>query len=190
MPNLVNEIMLETLKREFRGAGSCLIVSFDKLQPDTDIEIRDALRDAGVRYRVVRNRLALRAFADMGLDMAPAFQGKCGVAMADREGAIKAARVLREVVKKLKEPPLQVTGGIIEGEAITGPAARTIADMPDRHTVNTQIVTAISGPARAVATVFAAVAAGMARCIQARIDKAGGAVEPTEAAPAAAGPTA
>lgn len=174
MPNLVNEIMLDSLKREFRNMGSCLIVSFDKLQPDQDLEIREALRKAGVRYRVVKNRLALRAFAEMQLDMKPAFRGKCGVAMAEAERAIVAARALREVVKKHKEPPIQVTGGIIEGEAITGPAAAAIADMPDRDTVNTQLVRAISGPARSTASVLAAVAGGMARCLQARIDKTGG----------------
>ncbi len=46
--------------------------------------------------------------------------------------------------------------------------------MPDRNTVNTQIVTAISGPARSLATVVNAVSEGLARCIQAKIDKAEG----------------
>ncbi len=174
MPNLVNEILLDSLKRDFANMGSCLVVTFDKLQPDQDIEIRNAFRSAGVRYRVVKNRLAVRAFADMEIDLEEAFQGKCAVAMADREGAIGAAKALREVLKKHKEPPARVTGGVIEGEAITGAQAATIADMPDRHTVNTQIASAVSGPARKLAMALAALGSGMARCMQARIDKAGG----------------
>lgn len=179
MPNLVNEILLETFKREFASMGSCLVLAFDKLQPHQDLEIRGRLREAGIRYRVVKNRLARRAFADMQLDLGPAFQGKCGVAMADKEGAIKAARLLRDAQKKMKEPPVRVTGGVIEGEAIVGPAAATIADMPDRETVNAQLATAIAGPARSMASILQAVAGGMARCLQARIDQAG------ESAPAA-----
>ena len=173
MPNLVNEILLNDLKREFAAMGSCVVVGFDKLQPKDDIEIRKTLRAAGIRYRVVKNRLAARAFQDMELDLDAALQGKCGIAMAPKEGAIKAARLLRDVLKKHKEAPARVLGGVIEGEAITGAQAAGIADMPDRDTVNTQLVTALSGPARGLATVVSGLAAGMARCIQARIDKAG-----------------
>jgi hypothetical protein len=42
------------------------------------------------------------------------------------------------------------------------------------------IATAVSGPARSLASILAAVAGGLARCIQARVDNAGGsAAEPT-----------
>jgi large subunit ribosomal protein L10 len=172
MPNLVNEILLNDLKREFSGMGSCVVISFDKLQPKDDLEIRKAFRSAGIRYRVVKNRLASRAFAEMKLDMDAALQGKCGIAIASKEGAIKAARVLRDVLKKHKEPPVKVVGGVIEGEAITGALAASIADMPDRDTVNTMLVTALSAPARCIATALNGLAGGMARCLQARIDQA------------------
>ena len=40
MPNLVNQILLADLQREFQKMGSCLVVSFDNLQPEQDIAIR------------------------------------------------------------------------------------------------------------------------------------------------------
>lgn len=172
MPNLVNEILLADLQREFRNMGSCVVVEFGKLQPKQDIEIRGQLRAAGVRYRVVRSRLAKRAFADLQLDLGPAMKGRCGVAIAEKEGAIQAAKILRDWIKKTKDAPLEIKGGVVEGAAFVGAAAAAIAELPDRDTVNTQIVTAISGPARSIATLFSAVAGGLARCIQARVDKA------------------
>ena len=175
MPNLVNEILLEDLQKEFQDMGSCVVVEFGALQPGQDIEIRGKLRQAGVRYRVVRSRLARRAFAGIGLDMDAALTGRCGIALADNEGAITAAKILRDWIKQTKDAPLSIKGGVVEGTAFTGKAAETLADLPDRPTVNTQIVTAISGPARSLATVVQAVAGGMARCIQAKIDKDGGA---------------
>ena len=178
MPNLVNEILLADLQREFQSMGSCVVVEFGKLLPQQDIEIRGQLRAAGVRYRVVRSRLAKRAFADMKLDLGPAMKGRCGVAIAQKEGAIQAAKILRDWIKKTKDAPLEIKGGVVEGTAFVGAAAATIADLPDRNTVNTQIVTAISGPARSIATLFSAVAGGLARCIQARVDKAGEAEAP------------
>ncbi|MCB9877411.1 MAG: 50S ribosomal protein L10 [Planctomycetes bacterium] len=175
MPSQVNEILLAELQNEFQNMGSCVVVEFGNLQPLQDIDIRTQLRQAGVRYRVVRGRLAARALSGMGLDMGTALRGRCGVAVADKEGAITAAKILRDWIKKTKDAPLKIKGGVVEGTAFTGAAAATLADLPDRNTVNTMIVTAISGPARSIATVVSAVAGGLARCIQAKIDKGEGA---------------
>lgn len=170
MPNLVNEILLADLQREFQSMGSCVVVEFGKLLPQHDLEIRGKLRAAGIRYRVVRTRLAARAFQAMKLDLDAAMTGRCGVAIASKEGAIQAAKILREWIKKTKDAPLTIKGGVVEGAAYSGKSAEAIADLPDRNTVNTQIVTAISGPARSIATLVSAVAGGLARCIQAKVD--------------------
>lgn len=175
MPNLVNKILLADLQREFRAMGSCVVVEFGKLLPRHDLEIRGKLRAAGVRYRVVRSRLASRAFADLKLDLSAAMTGRCGIAIAPKEGAIQAAKILREWIKKTKDAPLVIKGGVVEGAAYTGAAADAIADLPDRDTVNTMIVSAISGPARSLASLVQAVAGGLARCIQGKVDAQGGA---------------
>ena len=171
MPNLVNQVLLKDLQSDFDSMGSCLVVAFDKLPPKQDIEIRGKMREAGVKYRVVRNRLAAKAFEAMNLDLSEALAGKCAVAIAEKEGAIAAAKALRDWGKKLKPSPITIVGGVIEGTTYTGATAAAIAELPDRDTVNTMIVTAISGPARSLATVVNAVGGGMARCIQAKIDK-------------------
>ena len=146
MPSLVNKILLDELSAEFKDMGSCVVMSFDKLDVAQDEAVRTALRDAGLRYRVVKNRLAVRAFDSMDLDLSQAFTGKCGVIVAPEEKAIAAARLVRETLARRRTPPLVTTGGVIEGQVIVGPKASTIADMPDRETVRTQLATAISGP--------------------------------------------
>ena len=176
MPNLVNEILLDDLKQRFQSMGSCLVVSFDHLTVSQASDIRNQFRDAGVHYVVVKNRLAMQALSALGVDMEEAFDGKCGIAFAEEEGAISAARIVRDFVRPYrKRPPLRITGGLIEGEAITGDAAKGIAEMADKQTVRAQLATAISGSARGLATCLAnAGAAGLARVLQAKIDKQGG----------------
>lgn len=180
MPNLVNQIVFEDLKREFESMGSCIVVAFDKLQPQQDIALRGEFRNAGIKYRVVKNRLATRAFAELNLDLEKAMVGKCGIAIAEKEGAIKAAKLLRDHIQKLKlklkHSPVELVGGVVEGTAYVGADAALIADLPDRHTIQTQLACAISGPARSLASLLSAVAGGMARCIQAKVDKVGEAV--------------
>jgi large subunit ribosomal protein L10 len=173
MPNIVNESLFEQLQRDFREAGSCLVLEFDKLTVQQDGDLRSKLRELGVDYRVVKNRLASLAIKEtLNLDMEATFVGKCGVVFAPEEKAISAAKAVREAMKvHKKDIPVRVIGGIIEGEAIVGPLAATIADMPDRQTVNGMLATALIGPARMLATVLQAVPAGLARCIQAKIDK-------------------
>ncbi len=174
MPNLVNEILLDDFKRSFEGAGSCLVLSFDGLTVEQVADLRNKFREAGVDYRVVKNRLALKAFSGMQLDLSEAFRGKCGVVVAPEEGAIGAAKIVREAFGKAKQPPVVVTGGVIEGEAITGDAAKNIADMPDKQTVRAQLAGALVGVARGLATcVQSAGPASLARALQARIDKEG-----------------
>lgn len=173
MPNLINQILLADLQREFQKMGSCVVVEFGKLLPQQDVDIRGKLRAAGVRYRVVRSRLAKKAFAGLNLDLNAAMRGRCGVAIAEKEGAIKAAKILRDWITATKDAPLTIKGGVVEGSAYVGEAAAMIAELPDRNTVNTQIVSAISGPARSLASVVNALAGGLARCIQAKVDKAG-----------------
>jgi len=175
MPNLVNKILLDELKSEFESMGSCLVVQFDNLQPKQDLELRAKMREVGVKYRVVRNRLAARAFEAINLDLAPALTGKCAVAVAGQEDAISAAKALRDFAKEYrKAPPVKVVGGVLEGTVYVGDAAVAIAELPDRDTVRTMIASAIAGPARSVATCVSGLASGLARCIQARVDQGEG----------------
>lgn len=171
MPNLVNQILFRELQSDFQSMGSCVVVDIGAVNTGQDIDIRNQLREVGVRYRVVRSRLAKRAFDEMGLDMGDALKGRCGIAVAEEEGAIGAAKVLRDWIKKQKDSPIAIKGGVIEGTPFVGAAAAEIAELPDRNTINTQMVCAISGPARGLAGVVNAVAGGLARCLQAKVDK-------------------
>lgn len=171
MPSQVNQILLSDLQQELQNMGSCVVLDVGAVNPTQDIEIRTQLRETGVRYRVVRSRLANKAFADMGLDMSEAMKGRCGIAVAEKEGAIAAAKVIRDWIKKNKDSPIAIKGGVVEGTAFVGASAAEIAELPDRDTINTMIVSAISGPARGLAGVVSAVNGGLARCIQAKVDK-------------------
>lgn len=178
MPNIVNQILMSELQEDLKDMGSCIVLNFDKLTVALTEDIRNQLREAGVQYKVVKNRLAIKAFADMGLDLSAAFSGKCGVVTAEEEKAISAAKIVKDFATKarkalkVKQPPLVVTGGVIEGEAITGPAAANIADMPDKNTVRSMLLSAINGPARGLAGCLNGLPSGLARVLQARIDKA------------------
>ena len=177
MPNIVKTSLLAALERDFQEMGSCVVIEHGPVNPKQDIEIRTQLREVGVRYRLVRRRLAQRALKAMDLDFGEALTGRTAFAIAEKEDAIQAARLLRDWIKKTKNAPIAIRGGVVEGTVYAGETAQVLADLPDRVTVNTQIVSAISGPARSLASVVNAVAGGLARCIQARVDQQDDAAE-------------
>jgi large subunit ribosomal protein L10 len=179
MPNLVNELLIKELELDFKAMGSCLVVAFDKFSVGDAEAIRAQFRAAGMRMRVVKNRLALRVFTNLGLGMDRAFTGKSGIVIAPEEGAIAAAKIVGEVVrqkKKAKQPTsLAITGAVIEGHAYVGAAAEHVADMPDKSTVRGQLAGALAGVARGLAScIQAAGPLGVARALQARCDKVAG----------------
>jgi large subunit ribosomal protein L10 len=177
MANLINEYLVSELKSEVDKAGSCLLVSFEKMSVAQAEDIRKEFRKAGFKYRVVKNRLAKVAFASHQLDLGKNLKGKCGVVFAPQERAIEAAKLMREHYKKLKvkEPPLAVIGAVVEREVIGRARAAAIVDMPDRRTVQAQLASTIAAPLRSLAVALSGVASGMSRCVQAKVDKGGGA---------------
>lgn len=181
MPNVVNNILMSDLQRDIENMGSCLVLKFDKLTVALTQDIRNQFRAAGVKYTVVKNRLAVRAFAANGLDMSAAFTGKCGLIIAEDEKAISAAKLVEDFglkarrALKIKSPPLVVTGGVIEGEPIIGDAAARIHDMPDKDTVRSMLLSAIQGPARGLAACIQGTHAGLARVMQAHSEQDAGA---------------
>ena len=177
MASMINELLVEELKSEVKKAGSCLLVGFEKMSVAQAEDVRRVFRKAGFKYRVVKNRLAKVAFASHKLDLGKGLKGKCGVVFAPQERAIEAAKLLRDHYKKLKvkEPPISVIGGVIEGEVIGRARAAAIADMPDRRTVQTQLVSAIAAPMRSLAVALNGVASGLGRCVQQKVDKGEGA---------------
>ncbi|MEZ5990093.1 MAG: 50S ribosomal protein L10 [Planctomycetota bacterium] len=170
MPNVVVKHAFAEYGQDIEGMGSCLIVSFDKLTVKQSAELRNQFRDRGVRLKVVRNRILKRALGEAGFEVT-AVTGKCGVAFAPEEKAIEAAKLVRDFAKAHKGLALDVLGGIVEGEVIEGPRAGGIADMPDKNTVRSMLLSAIQGPARGLAVALSGLPAGLARCLKQRSEQ-------------------
>ncbi len=173
MPNIVNRLSVQEFDRAIEGMGSCIVVTFDKMTVLQASQLRQQMRAADVRLKVVKNRLVTQALTARGFEI-PQLTGKCGVVFASEENAITAAKLVREFATQNKDMSIAVLAGIVEGEVISGVDAVAIADMPDKNTVRSQLAGVISGPARALATVISAVPTGLARCLQQRADGEGG----------------
>ncbi len=170
MPNLVNRLAVEEFSRDIAAMGSCVFVRFDKLTVAHANELRNRLREEGLRLKVVKNRLVQRSLESAGYEL-PRLRGKCAAVFAPEDKAIAAAKIVRDFWRQNRECTLEFVAGVIENEVLSGEAAARIPDLPDKETVRAQLAAAIQGPARKLAGVLAAVPGGLARCLQAKCDE-------------------
>lgn len=173
MPNLVNRMVVSELTEDLKDADGMVIVSFGGLDVQGTETLRGSLAEAGVSFRMVRNRLARRVLADRGFEFPDdALRGNTAIAWGSAEEAIGAAKVLTSKEAK-KAGKVMIQGGVFEGRVLDAGSAAALADIPDRETLCAQLLGVIHGPARALATVVNAVPSGLARVIQAHADEGG-----------------
>jgi len=172
MPNIVNNLGLAELKSAFGDAEGMLFFSMAGLTMEENEVLRGAMFESGAQVRLVRNRLAMLALADRGLEVdSGVFKGNVAIAWGNAEAAIGAAKVVSESKALRKEGKLDVRGGVLEGNLLDANDAAALANVPDRHTLQAMLLGAISGPARSLATVLDANQSSLARVLQARVDQ-------------------
>src|ERR1700741_5459296 len=175
MPNLLKEMVTREYTREFKDANGMLVVAMDRVTVKELEKLRPDLAKGGARLRMVRNALARRVLAERGVEFgADVLLGNVGIVYGSAEGVIHAAKVLGAPdIKKLGKLPIRA--GLLEGSVLSARDAVALAGVPDKQTVRASLVGLLAAPARGLVTVLQANPSGLARVLQARVDKSGGA---------------
>lgn len=112
--------IVQTLERLFASNSTYYLVDFKKMKVSQSVELRKILRKNAFTYKVIKNRLALRALGDKCPEsLRPFFQKPTAIAFADKN-PIQLAKILREFSNQGKV--LAVKGGQVEGQLM--PAGR------------------------------------------------------------------
>jgi large subunit ribosomal protein L10 len=178
MPNLLKEMVTREYQREFSEAGGMLVVSMDKVTVVELEKLRAELAKGGARLRMVRNSLARRVLAERGLEFGDeVLTGNVAIVYGSAEGVIHGAKSLAEPSIK-KSGKLGIRAGVLESQVLSAADATALAGVPDKRTLRAQLVGLLASPARGLVTVLAANPSGLARLLQARVDKASEAAAP------------
>jgi large subunit ribosomal protein L10 len=137
-------------------------------------DLRRKLRESGIEYRVVKNSLARLAAQQVGLDdLANSFEGPVAVAF-DYTESLVAAKVLADYIRTNKSI-LNVKGGFL-GEKMLSPAEMdTLAKLPSRQVLISQVMAGIQSPIYGLVNVLAGPIRGVMGVLQARINQLEGA---------------
>jgi large subunit ribosomal protein L10 len=180
MSKYVKELMMDQLRTELDGANSVLILDFKGLDAVAENRLRLDLRKKKIRLRALKNTLARRVFAEMGLAGLDQFLTGPSVAIWGGEGIAELTKEISGQVKKLKKP--EIKGGAVDGVVIGPQQVEEITKLPSREVLIGQLLGLALSPAQQVIALANAPASTLVGQLEALAERLGGG-ESTEAPP-------
>jgi len=170
MPTEKKMQIVEDLEEVISGCSIGILTDYRGLSTTELGNLRRKLREVGVEYRVVKNSLAQLAARQAGKDdIAGMFEGPIAVAFGHGE-APDAARVLDDYIRSTKSI-LNVRGGFLENRVLSAADVTTLAKLPAREVLISQVMAGIQSPITGLVNVLAGPIRGIMGVLQARIQQ-------------------
>lgn len=170
--------VIEVLK----GAQTGVLVDYRGLTVEEDTALRTKLREANVKYFVMKNTLLLRAAKEVGLEaLEEALHGPTAIAVSS-EDAVAPAKVLSDFAKENEK--LEIKSGFMDGAVMSLDEIKTLASTPNLETLIAKMMGSLNSSISALARTLAAIADGGVE-IADLIAKKQGEEAPAEETPAA-----
>jgi large subunit ribosomal protein L10 len=168
---------VQEIRGRFEDADAALLTEYRGLLVGQIAEVRNALRETGTEYKVLKNTLARIAVREVGLDeLVNMLEGPTAVAFVKGDAAA-AAKALDEAAKKY--PVLVVKGGVLNGKVIDATQAGRLAQLEPREVQLAKIAMMMNSPAQQTATVLSALLRNLGSMLaQVVTKKESGAPEP------------
>ena len=178
------------LAAELENSTSAIVGTFAKLTVAQDYNLRKVVREAGGKYRVLKNKLAARAAK--GTQVEAALQGLKGVSsVAYTSGdPVALTKAISTWVTENAEFTFKL--GIVDGKVISIDEIKQLATMPGKEELFSKLLFLINAPAQRLATVIAATGRDLAIVVNQAVEqnKFTGAAAPAAEAKSAPAPEA
>ena len=146
------------LTEKIQNSVAGVLVSYTGITVEQDTQLRKALREAGVDYKVYKNSMIGRACEACGYgDIKSQLDGMNALAISN-EDPIAPAKILKEYADKIAT--FELKAGFIDGGVIDAAAVNDLASTPSKEEMLCKIMGSMMGPLY-----------GLAYVLQAKIDK-------------------
>jgi len=161
---------VKALAAELQSSTTAIIGTFNKLTVAKDYELRKVIRQAGGKYRVVKNKLA--AISGAGTQIEAALKGLRGVNSVAFTAADPVA--LAKVFAKWagdNQAEFQFKLGIVDGKLLTADDVKALATMPGKEEIFSKLLFLINAPAQRLVTVLNATGRDLAVVVNQGVEK-------------------
>ena len=132
------------LAEEIKNSVSGVLVNYQGITVDSDTKMRKALREAGVKYRVVKNSLTGRACDEVGYsEMKQYLVGMTAIAISEND-AVAPAKVLKEYADKVES--FTILAGYVDGAVIDAKTVEALAEIPSKEVLISKFLGSIQSP--------------------------------------------
>ena len=134
-------------------------------------ELRRRLRERGIDYKVVKNRLALIA-ADQSEkpEFKELMEGPTAIAFGYDEEVQDVAKVLSEYIKATRSP-LQLRGGLLDGQVLTPHQVQVLASLPSKNELIAKLLGQLQSPITSLVNILSSPMRGLATALQQRVEQ-------------------
>lgn len=151
---------LEALKAELQRHRNIIVSAFTGLTVSQDYDLRRQVRQAGGKYRVVKNTLAERAAR--GTEAEPVLSnltGPTALAYTEKDPAALAKAL---IAYAKANPAFTFRAGVVEGRVISIAEISELATMPSKEELISKLLFLLNAPAQRLASALGAVARNLA----------------------------
>lgn len=140
------KIVVADLKEKVTAGSAGVLVDYKGISAENDTKLRKELREAGVKYSVVKNNLLKLAIADTEYeDMSKVLEGTTALAISG-EDPIAAARILNKYATESKGA-FTIKSGYMDGKVLSVEEIVAIADLPSKEGLVQMLLSVlVSGP--------------------------------------------
>ena len=127
-----------------KASASGVVVNYQGITVEKDTALRKSLREAGVKYVVMKNTLTGRACEMCGYgDMKQYLNGMTAIAISAND-PIAPAKILKEYADKIDS--FKILAGYIDGEVIDVAGVENLASIPSKEVLIAKFLGSIKSP--------------------------------------------
>ena len=173
------------LKEKMANAASCVLVDYKGINVADDTKLRKELREANVKYTVVKNTLLKLAAQEAEIAIPEEVLNGTTALAISAEDPIAPARILCKFAKDADK--LEVKAGVVEGTVYDEAGVKALATIPSREELLSKLLGSIQSPIANFARVIKQIAeqggavAETAEAVEAPVEAAEAPVEAVEA---------
>jgi large subunit ribosomal protein L10 len=160
---------VEQLTKELETSTTAIIGTFSKLTVAKDYELRKVIREAGGKYRVVKNKLA--PIAGKGSKVEDALKGLKGVNSVAFTAGDPVALAKAFAKWATDNAEFQFKLGIVDGKLLGVEDVKALATMPGKEEIFSKLLFLINAPAQRLATVINATGRDLAVVLGQGVEK-------------------
>ena len=159
------------LSERLKGSVAGVLVNYKGITVADDTKLRQDLREAGVKYTVVKNTLLKRAAEDAGIEgLDPVLEGTTARATSE-EDYVAAAKILCEYAEKNKN--FEIKSGYVDGGVLGVDEIKDLAKLPSKEVLVAKALGGLNAPITGFVTVLNGNIRGLACVLNAIAEKKG-----------------